>query len=203
MSSHPNQEELLETWTETSAQMFESVVAANKVTLAAMGVDPPEENDEDELTLETVDPAEDRPEWETDGTAETAADLAVGDTFEFTKTIREEDVQGFAVASGDTNPLHLDEEYAEDTRFDGRIAHGTLVSGLISAALARMPGVVVYLSQDTEFHNPVRVGERLTARCEIVENLGQNQFRLTTQVVDGERKLIDGEAVVLIDEEPT
>jgi len=130
------------------------------------------------------------------------SELGVGDRVEFTKTITDEDVKSFAAASGDTNPLHLDDEYAEETRFRGRIAHGTLVGGLISAALARLPGLVVYLSQDLEFHNPVRIGDRVTADCEIVEDLGNKQFRLTTQVTDGDETVIDGEAVVLIDEKP-
>ena len=65
--------------------------------------------------------------------------IRVGDRVRFSKTISEDDVRAFAEASGDTNRLHLDDEYAEDTRFGRRIAHGTLVGGLISAALARLP----------------------------------------------------------------
>jgi acyl dehydratase len=76
------------------------------------------------------------------------------------------------------------------------------VGGLISAALARVPGLVVYLSQDLEFHNPVRIGDRLTAEIEIVEDLGNDQFRLTTQVKQGDEVVIDGEAVILVDEQP-
>ena len=212
MSSEPHRR-ALDTWTETSSHMFESVVAANRAAFAAFGVEPPESSldgsNGEEATpgegapgIERIEPAADLPEWQAETTAETPEELSVGDRFEFTKTISEVDVRGFAVASGDTNPLHLDEEYAEDTRFSGRIAHGTLVGGLISAALARMPGLVVYLSQDLEFHNPVRIGDRLTAECEIVETLGNDQYRLTTRVVDGETVIIDGEAVVLIDDPP-
>ena len=205
MSSEPHRR-ALDTWAETSTHMFESVVAANRAAFAAFGVETPGGNGGtpgDELhDIEQIEPAADLPEWQAETTAETPEELSVGDRFEFTKTISEADVRGFAVASGDTNPLHLDEEYAEDTRFSGRIAHGTLVGGLISAALARMPGLVVYLSQDLEFHNPVRIGDRLTAECEIVESLGNDQYRLTTRVVDSETVIIDGEAVVLIDDPP-
>jgi len=188
--------------------MFESVVAANKAAFAAWGVDAPAMGVENGSTeaevppVERIAPAKDLEEWHTESTAETPDELAVGDRFEFTKTISDEDVRQFAAASGDTNPLHLDDEYAQKTRFRGRIAHGTLVGGLISAALARMPGLVVYLSQDLEFHNPVRVDDRLTADCEIVEDLGNSQYRLSTQVVDGDDTIIDGEAVVLIDDAP-
>jgi len=76
------------------------------------------------------------------------------------------------------------------------------VGGLISAALARVPGLVIYLSQDVEFHNPARIGDRITAECEIVEDLGKNQYRLTTRVMDGDEVAIDGEAVILVDGAP-
>jgi len=208
MSSESPGRTLLDTWTESSSHMFESVVAANKAAFAAWGVDAPEmemENGSEEAEVppvERIAPAKDLEEWHAESTAETPDELSVGDRFVFTKTISDHDVRQFAAASGDTNPLHLDDEYAEKTRFRGRIAHGTLVGGLISAALARMPGLVVYLSQDLEFHNPVRVDDRLTADCEIVENLGNSQYRLSTQVVDGDDTIIDGEAVVLIDDAP-
>ncbi len=197
MSSEPERSALLETWTETSSHVFDSVVAANRAAFAAFGVDA----DGDD-TVERISPAADLPEWHTQLTAETPGELGVGDRFEFTKTITDRDVRRFAAASGDTNPLHLDDEYAERTRFRGRIAHGTLVGGLISAALARVPGLVIYLSQDLEFHNPVRVGDRITAECEIVEDLGNSQYRLTTRVVDGDEIAIDGEAVIMVDDRP-
>jgi acyl dehydratase len=61
---------------------------------------------------------------------------------------------------------------------------------------------VIYLSQDLEFHTPVRIDDRVTAACEIVENLGNSQFRLTTRVLVGEDVVIDGEAVIMVDEVP-
>ena len=208
MSSESPGRSLLDSWTESSSHMFESVVAANKAAFAAWGVDAPDmetKNGNKEVEVppvERIAPAKDLEEWHAESTAETPDELSVGDRFEFTKTISDQDIRQFAAVSGDTNPLHLDDEYAEKTRFRGRIAHGTLVGGLISAALARMPGLVVYLSQDLEFHNPVRVDDRLTAVCEIVEDLGKNQYRLSTQVVDDDETIIDGEAVVLIDDAP-
>ena len=191
---------LLDTWAQTSSHMFNSVVAANRAAFAAFGVHPPEDGGVDAADRIAAD--EDLPEWHVELTETDRSGLGVGDRVEFTKTIHEEDITAFAAASGDTNPLHLDDEFASKTRFRGRIAHGTLVGGLISAALARLPGLTIYLSQDLEFHNPVRVGDRLTAVCEIVEDLGDDQYRLTTRVLDGDTVIIDGEAVVLVDELP-
>ncbi|MDS0260353.1 MaoC family dehydratase [Haloarcula sp. S1CR25-12] len=179
--------------------MFNSVVAANRAAFAAFGV----QSDDDLPTpAERIEPDEDLPEWHVTISEDHPDSLGVGDRIEFTKTISDNDVRQFAAASGDTNPLHLDDEFAEQTRFRGRIAHGTLVGSLISAALARLPGLTIYLSQDLEFHNPVRIGDRLTAECEIVEDLGDEQYRLTTRVREDDTVVIDGEAVVLIDELP-
>jgi 3-hydroxybutyryl-CoA dehydratase len=199
MSSESERTALLETWTETSSHVLESVVAANRAAFAAFGVGSTGESPD---TADRLDPAADRPEWHTQLTTDDPEELSVGDRFEFTKTLTDGDVRRFAAASGDTNPLHLDEEFAEQTRFRGRIAHGTLVGGLISAALARVPGLVVYLSQDLEFHNPVRIEDRVTAECEIVEDLSNSQYRLNTQVLNNGEVAVDGEAVILIDDPP-
>ncbi|WP_394740043.1 MaoC family dehydratase [Natronococcus roseus] len=155
-----------------------------------------------------TDPVESEPEsaaddWTLERSVERYPDLEVGDRVRFTKPIAEADVSAFADASGDLNPLHLEEGYAEETMFGGRIAHGGLVAGTISAALARFPGVVIYLSQDLEFRDPVEVGGTVTATCEIVEALGENRYRLETTAVDGdENTVIAGEAVVAINPPP-
>jgi len=202
MSSESHGNPLLDTWTETSSHMFNSVVAANRAAFAAFGVRPDEETDGDALPAERIEADEDLPEWHVELSADHPERLGVGDRVEFTKRISNNDIKQFAAASGDTNPLHLDDEFASKTRFRGRIAHGTLVGGLISAALARLPGLTIYLSQDLEFHNPVRPDDRLTAEIEIVEDLGDDQYRLTTRVLDDGNVVIDGEAVVLIDDMP-
>jgi acyl dehydratase len=201
MSSESTRSALLDTWTETSAHVFDSVVAANRAAFAAIGVEPDGE-DPAGATAERIEADADLPEWHADPGVERLDSLGVGDTFRFSKTITAEDVTQFAAASGDTNPLHLDEDYAEATRFKGRIAHGTLVSGLISAALARLPGVIIYLSQDLEFHNPVRIDDRVTADCEVVEDLGNSQYRLRTRVLEGDDVVIDGEAVIMVEPVP-
>ncbi|PSP20138.1 acyl dehydratase [Halobacteriales archaeon QH_10_67_13] len=80
------------------------------------------------------------------------------------------------------------------------IVHGALLTGLIGAALARLPGTVVYLSQDVEFTAPVSVGDRPTARCEIRDRLGDDRYRLATRVDNGDETALDGEATVLIED---
>ncbi len=125
--------------------------------------------------------------------------IGSGDRVRFSKTISEEDVLQFASISGDTNPLHLDPEYAEESRFGGRIAHGILVTGLVSAALARLPGLTVYLSQELSFQAPVEIGSRLVAVCEVVGDCGNGIYRLSTRVFDDDGLVIDGLATVMVD----
>jgi acyl dehydratase len=195
---------LFDVWSRTSTTMFESFLAANRAAAAAMGM-PASTGNEPQPTQGhaeyRIEPDEDLPEWDVE-LHTSGAGLSVGDRVRFTKTLTEGDVERFAAASGDTNPIHLDQEWAEKTRFQGRIVHGILASGLISAALARLPGGVIYLSQDVEFRAPVRLGDRITADVELVEDLGGGRFRLRTQVLKDDDPVIDGEAVVLIDDEP-
>lgn len=149
-----------------------------------------------------VDTAYEDPDWEFEYLGD-ESQIDVGDTVRFTKTLSVADVEAFAEASGDTNRLHMDADFAGTTRFGERIAHGTLVVGIISSALARLPGLIIYLSQDVSYLGPVPLGTRVTAECEVVENIGNNRFRLSTVVkrADGE-PVIDGEAVVISDEIP-
>jgi acyl dehydratase/YHS domain-containing protein len=129
--------------------------------------------------------------------------LGAGDNVAFSKTITENDVRKFAEATSDTNAVHLNDAFAEKTRFGHRIVHGTLVSGLISAALACFPGMTIYLSQDMEFHEPVSIGESLTARCEIVEPLDDDRYRIATSIENEDGAVVlDGMATVLIDPLP-
>lgn len=125
--------------------------------------------------------------------------IKVGDSIQFTKCITEEDVKDFSEISGDHNPLHLDDDFAEDTMFGESIVHGSLVASLISAALSKFPQTVVYLSQDLEFTEPVSKGEVLTANCQVVESLEDNKYRIQTKVLnESETVVIDGEAVILL-----
>lgn len=194
------------TWAQASSRMFNTFLeankAANQAALTAFGTQSSNGDTHDIHWAEEsqLEAGGDLADWETERSIE--GDLSVGDSVRFSKSITQEDIERFATASGDTNPIHLDDKWAEGTRFNGRIAHGVLVAGLISAALARLPGSVVYLSQDLEFRAPVRIGDHITATAEIVEDLGGGQFRIRTTVTKEEEVVIDGEAVVLIDDRP-
>ena len=91
--------------------------------------------------------------------------IEVGETAAFTKTISETDVILFAGSTGDMNPFHINEEYARQMRFGRRIAHGMLVTGLISAVMGmKLPGPgTIYLHQELDFRNPVYIGDTITA----------------------------------------
>lgn len=113
-------------------------------------------------------------------TGKTMAELQVGQSAQFAKTISESDVYLFAGITGDLNPAHINEAYAEQTFFKTRIAHGMLAAGLISAVLGcHLPGPgTVYLSQELKFIAPVRIGDTITAKAE-VQNLDHDKHRVT------------------------
>jgi acyl dehydratase len=187
-------------WSDASKHVLNSYVEANRAILAGMGFSGSDDDQTaapiDSLTFGSIG-------WTMERSADTREELGVGEYVEFTKLMTDADVHAFAQASGDTNRLHLDDEFASNTRFGSRIVHGTLVGGLISAALARLPGLTIYLSENLEFKGPAMIDSVLTARCEIVEDLGEDKYRLTATVSDDDgNTLIDGEAVVLIDEFP-
>ena len=137
---------------------------------------------------------------------------SVGDTADATKTITHEVIEAYADLVGDTNPIHVDDDYAQDTMFDGRVAHGMLSAGVVSAALADLDGDIVYLSQDLQFEAPVRPGDTVTATTEVVEDIGNDQLRVATTVesrpVDDPTAdattVLSGDAIVMsVPHEPT
>jgi len=121
---------------------------------------------------------------------------SVGDTVRATLELTADRVDRFADLTGDDNPLHTDETYAEEGLFGGRVAHGALTASVVSAALARLDGDVVYLSQETSYENPVFPGETVTATVEVVEDLGDDRLRVETTAATDE-PVLTGEAVVL------
>ncbi len=133
-----------------------------------------------------------------------AEKLKPGDKFTFEKKLTEEDVEKFAEASGDFNPLHIDETLAAKTIFKGKIVHGILTLGLISAALAKLPGIVVYLSQTARFKKPVRAGETVKAVAIVRKvDTAKSRVRLETFCVnEKDERVLEGEAEVLLLEEP-
>ncbi len=128
-------------------------------------------------------------------------DLSVGQKASFGKTITEADIVLFAAVTGDTNPMHLNAEYAKDTIFKERIAHGMLAAGLITKVLGtQLPGPgTIYMSQTLKFRAPVRIGETVTATVE-VKALHPERHRATLSTictVNGE-PVLEGEAFVSV-----
>lgn len=110
----------------------------------------------------------------------TRATLSVGDTAEFSKTLTEADVFAFAGASGDHNPLHIDEEYARRSIFGQRIAHGILVAGIISTVLGGdLPGLgTIFVELHIRFTQPVFLGDTVTALATVIEIINARRVRL-------------------------
>ena len=127
-------------------------------------------------------------------------DIEIGMTRHLRKVVTDRDIEMFAEVSTDHNPVHLDDDYANDTIFEGRIAHGMLTAGLISAVIGeQLPGHgTVYLGQSLKFLAPVRPGELVTAQVEVVDiDLGSRRVKLDTHCsIDG-KKVLAGEATVL------
>lgn len=132
-------------------------------------------------------------------------DLTEGMTAAFGKTITDADILMFAGVSGDTNPVHLNEEFAAGTPFQGRIAHGMLTASLISTVLGtKLPGPgCVYLSQTMRFLAPVRAGE--TVRAEVtLKTIDRERRRVTFETVckvNG-KNVLEGEALIMVSRRP-
>ena len=130
----------------------------------------------------------------------TIDELKIGDSAEFTKTVSEADIYLYAGITGDFNPAHINEAYARETFFKTRIAHGMLSAGFISAVIGtKLPGTgTIYMKQDLSFLAPVRIGDTITARVEVIDVLAEkNRVKLKTTCVNQEGvQILDGEAVV-------
>jgi 3-hydroxybutyryl-CoA dehydratase len=120
-------------------------------------------------------------------------ELKVGDSAQFSKTITETDINDFAKLTGDFNPVHLDQAYAEKTIFKGRIAHGLLSVGLLSSILGNiLPGHgTIYLSQEVKFLAPVRIEDTITARVEVIELVQEkNRAKFRTTCINQDGKIV-------------
>ncbi len=130
----------------------------------------------------------------------TIDELVLGETAEFTKTITEADIILFAGVTGDLNPAHINEEYAKNTFFKTRIAHGILQAGFISAAIGmKLPGPgTIYMKQELNFRAPVHIGDTITARVEVSQiDEEKNRVVLKTTCSNQEGEIVlDGEALV-------
>lgn len=128
-------------------------------------------------------------------------ELSVGQSAQLVRTVGEADLVAFAAVTGDTNPVHLDADYAATTSFGERIAHGMLSAGYISAVLGTtLPGPgAIYLSQTLKFKRPVKIGDEVTAVVTISEiNAAKAQVTLATVCKVGGKAVVDGEAVVMV-----
>ncbi|WP_119419573.1 MaoC family dehydratase [Desertibaculum subflavum] len=128
-------------------------------------------------------------------------DLAVGMTAVHAKTITDADVVMFAGVSGDTNPVHLNEQFGATTMFKGRIAHGMLSASLLSTVFGtKLPGPgAIYVAQNLRFKAPVRVGDTVVARCTIREIVADKRRVVFDCVctVDG-KPVIEGDATLMV-----
>jgi 3-hydroxybutyryl-CoA dehydratase len=130
----------------------------------------------------------------------TIDEIKVGDWAEFSKTISEADVYLYSGVTGDMNPAHINEVYARETFFKGRIVHGMLLGGMISAVLAmKLPGPgTIYVGQTLNFLAPVRFGDTITAKVEVVGvDRAKNRVRINTSCInEKEQEVLNGEAIV-------
>ncbi len=127
-------------------------------------------------------------------------DIEIGMKRHLRKQVTDRDIELFAEVSTDHNPVHLDDDYAQDTIFEGRIAHGMLTAGLISAVIGeQLPGHgTVYLGQSLKFLAPVRPGDMVNAEVEVIGiDYAKRRVQLDTRcLVDG-KPVLKGEALVL------
>ena len=127
-------------------------------------------------------------------------DIEIGMTRSLRKVITDRDIELFAEVSTDRNPVHLDDDYAHDTIFGGRIAHGMLTAGLVSAVIGeQLPGHgTVYLGQSLKFLAPVRPGDMVLAEVEVIEiDHSRRRVKMDTRCIVNDKKVLAGEATVL------
>ncbi|GAA0839685.1 MaoC family dehydratase [Marinobacter szutsaonensis] len=127
-------------------------------------------------------------------------ELNEGDTATFTRTLTEDDLYLFAAVSGDVNPVHLDAEFAANTMFKERIAHGMWSGSLVSAALATvMPGPgTIYLEQNLAFKRPVKLDDTITVKLKVLRKKPKNRVVVECDVRNqNDQQVVVGEAKVI------
>ncbi len=132
-------------------------------------------------------------------------DLEEGMSEFYGKTITDADIVMFSGISGDTNPVHLNHEFASETMFKGRIAHGMLSASLISTVIGtKLPGAgCIYVKQSLIFKAPVKAGDTVTARVTIEKILPEKNFvELKTICTVNDKVVIDGSATVMVPSRP-
>lgn len=129
-------------------------------------------------------------------------ELKPGMAAETARTVTETDIVMFAGISGDVNPAHMDQEFAATSRFKGRIAHGMLLAGYISAVLGnKLPGPgCIYVGQTLRFRAPVRAGDTVRTRVTVKEVLAEKRrVILLTECMVGGTVVVDGEATLMVE----
>jgi len=131
-------------------------------------------------------------------------DIQLGQSASMEKTVTERDVQMFGEATGDLNPLHFDQAYAVKTIFRGRVAHGALSIGFISAVIGmKLPGEgTIFVSARTDFKAPVRIGDTVLTTCTVKEIRERRQVVLDCVCRVGDTVVVTGEALVLAPKRP-
>ncbi len=128
------------------------------------------------------------------------SEIKVGQKAELKRIVTEDDIEKFAAVSGDRNPIHLDEDYAKKTFFQGRIAHGMLSAAFISAVLAnKLPGKgSIYLNQELIFKKPIRIGDTIIVVVEVIgkDDEKRHVFLKTSCINQNDEMVVDGKAVV-------
>ena len=129
------------------------------------------------------------------------AEIQVGDTASFTKTLAEADIYNYAGVSGDFNPIHVDDEFAKTTRFGQRIAHGLLTASFVSTVIGmHLPGKnALYLSQEMKFVKPALIGDTLTATATVLEKIEAKKILVLETVVTNQKQevVLAGQARVM------
>ena len=129
-------------------------------------------------------------------------DLEEGMSATYGKTITEADVVLFAGISGDDNPIHIDEEYARDTIFKGRVVHGMFLAGLISCVVGtRLPGPgAIYMGQTLKFLAPVRIGDTVRVVATVTDvNREKRRVKLLSRCMVGETVVAEGEGMLMVE----
>ena len=127
-------------------------------------------------------------------------DIEMGMTRYVRKIISDQDIEKFAEISTDHNTVHLDDEYARDTIFEGRIAHGMLTAGLVSAVIGeQLPGHgTIYMSQNLKFLAPVRPGDLVHAEVKVIDMvIDKRRVKLDCRCEVNGKNVLVGEAMVL------
>jgi 3-hydroxybutyryl-CoA dehydratase len=132
-------------------------------------------------------------------------DLKVGQSATMEKTVTDDDIQAFGRATGDMNPVHFDEEYAKKTLFKGRVAHGVLSIGFISAVLGmKLPGEgTIFVSAKVEFKAPVRIGDTVITTGTVKEIGERRRVVMDCLCTVNGTPVVIGEALVLAPKRPT